>query len=112
MLWTGGDCSRLPLRHYEGLPAGDFVHPRDEEHPLQVRGGRKPFHMLVNILAYCPSDMEQQSIMFQYMFLQRLPVTLRTLLEQQKPGDTDKKKKLKFSSYLRKFRVEQLQSHI
>ncbi len=42
MLWTGGDYSRLPLRHYEGLPAGDFVHPREEEHPLQVRAAGWP----------------------------------------------------------------------
>jgi hypothetical protein len=50
-------------------------------------GGRKPSQMLANMLAYCPSGMEQQSIMFQYMFLQRLQVTLRTLLEQQEPCD-------------------------
>jgi hypothetical protein len=37
--------------------------------------GRKPSQMLANMLAYCPAGMEQ-TIMFQYMFLQRLPVTL------------------------------------
>jgi hypothetical protein len=41
-------------------------------------GGLKPSQILANILAYCPSGMEQ-FIMFQYMFLQHLPVTLRTL---------------------------------
>jgi hypothetical protein len=45
----------------------------------QALGGRKPSQMLVNMLAYCPFGMEQ-SVMFQYMFLQRLSVTLRTLL--------------------------------
>jgi hypothetical protein len=28
----------------------------------------------------------EQTIMFQYMFMQRLPVTLRTLLGEQEPG--------------------------
>jgi hypothetical protein len=41
--------------------------------------GRKPSQMLANMLAYCPFGMEQ-SVTFQHMFLQRLPVTLRTLL--------------------------------
>jgi hypothetical protein len=50
-------------------------------------GGQKPSQMLANMLAYCPAGMEQ-TIMFPYMFLQRLPVTLRTLLGEQKPGDT------------------------
>jgi hypothetical protein len=53
-------------------------------------GGRKPTQMLANMLAYFPSGMEQQSIMFQYMFLL---VTLRTLLEQQEPGDITLKKR-------------------
>jgi hypothetical protein len=42
-------------------------------------GGLKSSQMLANMLAYCPSGMEQ-SIMFQYMFLQHLPVTLQILL--------------------------------
>jgi hypothetical protein len=42
--------------------------------------------LLANMLAFCPSGMEQ-TIMFQYMLLQRLPVTLRTLLGEQEPGD-------------------------
>jgi hypothetical protein len=29
----------------------------------------------------------EQTIMFQFLFLQRLPVTLRTLLGEQEPGD-------------------------
>ncbi len=48
--------------------------------------GQKPSQMLANMLAYCPAGMEQ-TIMFQYMFLQQLSVTLRTLLGEQKPGD-------------------------
>jgi hypothetical protein len=42
--------------------------------------------MLASMLAYCPAGMEQ-TIMFQFLFLQRLPVTLRTLLGEQEPGD-------------------------
>jgi hypothetical protein len=49
-------------------------------------GSRKLSQMLASMLAYCPSGMEQ-TIMFQCMFLQRLPVTLRTLLGEQEPGD-------------------------
>jgi len=49
-------------------------------------GGRKPSQMLASMLAYCPAGMEQ-TIMFQFLFLQRLPVTLRTLLGEQEPGD-------------------------
>jgi hypothetical protein len=49
-------------------------------------GGRKPSQMFANMLASCPSGMEQ-TIVFQYMFLQRLPVTLWTLLREQEPGD-------------------------
>jgi hypothetical protein len=49
-------------------------------------GGQKPSYMLAIILAYSPSGMEQ-TIMFQYMFMQRLSVTLRTLLGKQEPGD-------------------------
>ncbi len=43
--------------------------------------------MLATMLAYCSSGMEQ-SIMFQYRFLQHLPATLRTLLGEQESGDT------------------------
>jgi hypothetical protein len=42
-------------------------------------GGRKLSQMLANMLTYCPSGMAQ-SIMFQFMFLQHLPVTILTLL--------------------------------
>ncbi len=51
--------------------------------PLDVR---KPSQMLASILVYRPFGMEQ-TIMFQYMFLQRLAVTLRTLFREQEPGD-------------------------
>ncbi len=43
-------------------------------------GGRKPSQMLANFSAYCSSAVMEQSVMFQYMFLQRLPVTMWTLL--------------------------------
>jgi hypothetical protein len=49
-------------------------------------GGQKPSQMLASMLAYCPAGMEQ-TIMFQFLFLQRLPVTLRTLLGELEPGD-------------------------
>jgi len=49
-------------------------------------GGRKPSQMLASTLVYRPFGMEQ-TIMFQYMLLQRLPVTLRTLLREQEPGN-------------------------
>ncbi len=42
--------------------------------------------------------------MFQYIFMR---VTLRTLLEQQEPGDTDKKENQIFLIN-KEFRVEQL----
>ncbi len=48
--------------------------------------GRKSSQMLASMLAYCPAGMEQ-TIMFQYMFLQRLPVTLWTLIGEQEPGN-------------------------
>jgi hypothetical protein len=48
--------------------------------------GRKPFQMLASMLAYCPAGMEQ-IIMFQFLFLQWLPVTLWTLLGEQETGD-------------------------
>jgi hypothetical protein len=47
---------------------------------------------------------KEQSIMFQYIFMR---VTLRTLLEQQEPGDTDKKENQIFLIN-KEFRVEQL----
>jgi hypothetical protein len=48
--------------------------------------GQKPSQMMANMLAYCPFGMEQ-SIMFPYMFLRHLPVTLQTLLGEQEPRD-------------------------
>jgi hypothetical protein len=48
--------------------------------------GQKPSQMMANMLAYCPFGMEQ-SIMFHYMFLRHLPVTLQTLLGEQEPRD-------------------------
>jgi hypothetical protein len=48
-------------------------------------GGRKPSQMLATMLTCCPTGINQ-TIMIQYMFLQRLPVTL-TFFRDQEPGD-------------------------
>ncbi len=55
------------------------THTLPDQEKSQPLGGRKPSQMLANMLAHCPFGMEQ-SVMFQYMFLQHLLVTLRTLL--------------------------------
>ncbi len=47
---------------------------------------RKPSQLLASMLSVCPSGMELQPV-FQYLFLQRLPQTLRTLLGEQEYGD-------------------------
>ncbi len=49
-------------------------------------GDRKPSQLLASMLSVCPSGMELQ-LVFQYLFLQRLPQTLRTLLGEQECGD-------------------------
>jgi hypothetical protein len=49
-------------------------------------GGQKPSQMLASMLACCPAGMEE-TIIFQFLFLQRLPVTLWMLLGEQEPGD-------------------------
>jgi hypothetical protein len=49
-------------------------------------GDRKPSQLLASMLSVCPSGMELQPV-FQYLFLQRLPQTLRTLLGEQECGD-------------------------
>ncbi len=49
-------------------------------------GRRKHSQMLASMLAYCPAGMEQ-TIMFKFLFLQWLPVTLRALLGEQEPSD-------------------------
>jgi hypothetical protein len=49
-------------------------------------GARKPSQLLASMLSVCPSGMELQPV-FQYLFLQRLPQTLRTLLDEQECGD-------------------------
>jgi hypothetical protein len=46
----------------------------------------KPSQLLASMLSVCPSGMELQPV-FQYLFLQRLPQTLRTLLGEQECGD-------------------------
>ncbi len=49
-------------------------------------GDRKPSQLLASMLSVCPSGMELQPV-FHYLFLQRLPQTLRTLLGEQECGD-------------------------
>jgi hypothetical protein len=47
---------------------------------------RRPSQLLASMLSVCPSGMELQPV-FQYLFLQWLPQTLRTLLGEQECGD-------------------------
>ncbi len=49
-------------------------------------GNCKPSQLLASMLSVCPSRMELQPV-FKYLFLQRLPQTLRTLLGEQECGD-------------------------
>ncbi len=50
-------------------------------------GDRKPSpQLLASMLSVCPSELELQPV-FQYLFLQRLPQTLRTLLGEQECSD-------------------------
>ena len=49
-------------------------------------GDRKPSQLLASMLSVCPSGMELQPV-FQYLFLQWLPQTLRALLGEQECGD-------------------------
>jgi hypothetical protein len=46
---------------------------------LGLLGDLKPSQLLASMLSVCPSGMELQPV-FQYLFLQRLPQMLRTLL--------------------------------
>ncbi len=46
----------------------------------------KPSQLLASMLSVCPSGLELQPV-FQYLLLQRLPQTLRTLLGEQECGD-------------------------
>jgi hypothetical protein len=51
-------------------------------------GDRKPSQLLASMLSVCPSGMELHvQPVFQYLFLQRLPQTLRTLLSKQECRD-------------------------
>ncbi|MFO0003367.1 MAG: hypothetical protein ACK559_19785, partial [bacterium] len=45
-------------------------------------GDRKPSHFLAPMLSVCPTGMELQPV-FQYLFPQRLPQTLRLLLGEK-----------------------------
>jgi hypothetical protein len=47
---------------------------------------RKPSQLLASMLSVCPLGMEIQPV-FQYLFLQRLPQRLRTLLAEQDCSD-------------------------
>jgi hypothetical protein len=49
---------------------------------LGLLGDRKPAQLLKSMLSVCPSGIELQPV-FQYLFLQRLPHALRTLLGKQ-----------------------------
>jgi hypothetical protein len=49
---------------------------------LGLLGDRKPSQLLASMLSVCPSGMEIQPV-FQYLFLHRLPQTLRLLLCEQ-----------------------------
>jgi hypothetical protein len=49
-------------------------------------GDCKPSQLLASMLSACPSGMDLQ-LVFQYLFLQRLPQTLRTLLGEQECGN-------------------------
>jgi hypothetical protein len=49
-------------------------------------GDRKPSQLLASMLSVCPLGMEIQPV-FQYLFLQWLPQTLRTLLGEQDCGN-------------------------
>jgi hypothetical protein len=52
---------------------------------MELLCGHKLLQLLASLLYFCPPGMEKTS-MFQYMFLQRLPCTLRTMLGEQEPG--------------------------
>jgi hypothetical protein len=49
-------------------------------------GGRKPSQLLAAMLAFCP-DGEEKGIFFHFMFLQRLPLHLRSMLGDVTHGD-------------------------
>jgi hypothetical protein len=50
-------------------------------------GARKPSQLLNSMLEYCPQG-EERGVFFHFMFLQRLPQSLRTLLGEVEHGDT------------------------
>ena len=49
-------------------------------------GARKPSQLLNSMLEYCPQG-EERGVFFHFMFLQRLPQSLRTLLGEVEHGD-------------------------
>jgi hypothetical protein len=75
----------LKLRHLEAHVLSD-QEKMDTLFQLGPLGDRKPSQLLASMLSVCPSGMELQPV-FQYLFLQRLPQTLRTLLGEQECGN-------------------------
>lgn len=53
---------------------------------MEAMGGRKPSQLLHAMLEFCPLNMEKH-LCFHYLFMQRLPVALRTQLGEVQPGD-------------------------
>ncbi len=75
----------LKLRLLEAQVLSD-QEKMDALFPLGPLGDRKPSQLLASMLSVCPSGMKLQPV-FQYLFLQRLLQTLRTLLGKQECGD-------------------------
>jgi len=53
---------------------------------MEPMGGRKPSQLLHPMLKFCPLGMERH-LSFHYLFMQRLPQTLRTQLGEVQHGD-------------------------
>ena len=53
---------------------------------MEPMGGRKPSQLLHAMLKFCPLGMERH-LSFHYLFMQRLPQTLRTQLGEVQHGD-------------------------
>jgi hypothetical protein len=75
----------LKLRLLEAIVLSD-QEKMDALFQLGPLGDRKPSQLLASMLSVSPSGMKLQ-LVFQYIFLQRLPQTLRTLLGEQECGN-------------------------
>jgi hypothetical protein len=53
---------------------------------LEPLGGRKPSQLLNQMIQYCP-DGKEKDVFFHFLFLQRLPLSLRAMLGEVEPGD-------------------------